>query len=210
MTQALARLGMSPGLPAVLDRVPPAKRGALALLIRDSGVPVAVLDRYETWAVALTLAAVGLKDLPVSAESGAEPILKQSFEQAGKPVEGLETAEEQLGYFDGLPEAAQRDFLVSVVDERGAIGSEFKTMIRAWSSGDVRAIAATFDDEFRTSEALAEALLHRRNAKWASTLAARMDRPGTVFVAVGAGHLAGAGSVEDLLSARGFKVTRVE
>ena len=36
------------------------------------------------------------------------------------------------------------------------------------------------------------------------------DSPGTVFVAVGAGHLAGAKSVQDYLTARGFTVDRVQ
>ena len=34
-----------------------------------------------------------------------------------------------------------------------------------------------------------------RNARWADWIAARMQTPGTVFVAVGAGHLAGKDSL---------------
>ena len=34
-----------------------------------------------------------------------------------------------------------------------------------------------------------------RNARWADWIAGRMQTPGTVFVAVGAGHLAGKDSV---------------
>ena len=36
-----------------------------------------------------------------------------------------------------------------------------------------------------------------------------MDRPGTVFVAVGSGHLAGKDSVQQWLAARGISATRV-
>jgi uncharacterized protein YbaP (TraB family) len=36
-----------------------------------------------------------------------------------------------------------------------------------------------------------------------------MAQPGTVFVAVGAGHLAGANSVQDYLTRAGFKIERI-
>jgi uncharacterized protein YbaP (TraB family) len=36
-----------------------------------------------------------------------------------------------------------------------------------------------------------------------------MERPGVVFVAVGAGHLTGKDSVQDLLARDGLKVERV-
>ena len=43
-----------------------------------------------------------------------------------------------------------------------------------------------------------------RNARWADWIAARMQTPGTVFVAVGAGHLAGQDSVLVRLAERGI------
>ena len=83
-------------------------------------------------------------------------------------------------------------------------------MIGAWGKGDTKAIAVTFDDELRLSPELTEVLLKRRNIAWADWIGKRMDMPGTVFVAVGAGHLAGEGSVDALLSAKGLKVARVQ
>ena len=48
-----------------------------------------------------------------------------------------------------------------------------------------------------------------RNANWAEWVDKRLDKPGTVFVAVGTGHLAGKDSVQQLLSKRGIKSERV-
>ena len=48
-----------------------------------------------------------------------------------------------------------------------------------------------------------------RNATWAEWIDKRLDRPGPVFVAVGTGHLAGKDSVQDQLTRRGIKATRV-
>ena len=52
-------------------------------------------------------------------------------------------------------------------------------------------------------------LLTARNANWAGWIENRLEQPGTVFIAVGAGHLAGKGSVQDQLKRRGLKVKRI-
>ena len=49
-----------------------------------------------------------------------------------------------------------------------------------------------------------------RNARWAQWIERRMQQPGTVFVAVGAAHLAGTGSVQDYLKARKLRAKRVK
>lgn len=54
-----------------------------------------------------------------------------------------------------------------------------------------------------------QALLVNRNRNWADWISKRMQQPGTVFVAVGAGHLAGSASLQAELGKRGFKVERV-
>jgi uncharacterized protein YbaP (TraB family) len=83
-------------------------------------------------------------------------------------------------------------------------------MFDAWSKGDVEAIARTFDRDLSGSPALAQALIKSRNANWSKWIEKRMTQPGQIMVAVGAGHLAGKGSVIDLLKKDGYKVTRLQ
>jgi uncharacterized protein YbaP (TraB family) len=206
----LVQLGVSPNLPPLLDRVPADKRAALQKAVDKSGVPLATLDKFETWAVALTLASSAMRDLNASAEYGAEKVLTARFAAAHKPVAGLETPTQQLGFFDSLPETAQRAFLLSIADDNTDPKAEFDKMIKAWSAGDVKQIALTFDDELKQSPQLSEALLKRRNANWTAWVQARMAKPGTVFMAVGAGHLAGPDSVEAMLAAKGIKAVRLQ
>lgn len=87
---------------------------------------------------------------------------------------------------------------------------EFDGMLRAWTSGNVKEIAKTFNSDLSDAAELRDALLVRRNANWARWVRGRLDKPGTVLVAVGAGHLAGDQSVVSLLQKDGFKVTRVQ
>jgi uncharacterized protein len=194
----------------VLGRVAPSKRAAFAAMVAKTGIPLATLDKFDTWAVAITISATMLQSMKLSAADGVERILSTRFRAAKKPVSGLETAREQFGYFDALPEAAQRTFLTSLVDEQATMDTEFAKMIGAWSRGDDKAIALSFDDELRLSPELTEVLLRKRNANWAAWVAKRLEKPGTLMIAVGAGHLAGPESVQARLRAKGFKVVRVQ
>jgi hypothetical protein len=208
--KTMMKLGISPGLPPLAERVPEAKRAALAAMVKESGVPAAVLDRLETWAAALALTGVMFKRLGLSGEAGVEKSLTASYKGKGKPISGLETTEQQLGFFDTLPEEAQRAFLVGILERPEDTRAEFDAMLNAWRSGDEAAIARTFDDEAKLSPQLRDVLLTRRNARWAEWIDGRLDRPGTVFLAVGAGHLAGRDSVQAMLEKRGIKAKRVQ
>lgn len=198
------------GLPPLAERVSPAKRKGLARMIAASGMPAAALDRMETWAAAMLLTAARLGALGLRGEAGIEEQLKARFAGDRRPIEAFETPAQQLGFFDALPEAEQRRFLASVVAAPSADLKGFRRMLAAWARGDEAAIAASFDTELKASPRLRDVLLVRRNAAWADAIAARMQRPGAVLVAVGAGHLAGAQSVQAMLRARGFRVKRVE
>ena len=82
-------------------------------------------------------------------------------------------------------------------------------MIDAWKQGDADRLAQLMNEEDDAPE-LMELLLYNRNRAWAEWIKARLNRPGTVFMAVGAGHLAGAGSVQQVLAAKGIASSRLQ
>jgi uncharacterized protein YbaP (TraB family) len=49
----------------------------------------------------------------------------------------------------------------------------------------------------------------QRNQTWAGKIIAMLQQPGTIFIAVGAGHLAGPDSVQAQLQSRGITVEQV-
>ena len=216
MAATFAGLAISPGLPPLADRLPADRRAKLDALLAKAGLKPGQLDMLETWAAAVTLGSAVYAGMGMTVENGVERQLTRAFKDNGKDkgknkrIDGLETTAQQLGYFDTLDEATQRELLTSIVDDSDKAAADFDQMITAWSRGDVKAIAETFDNELRRSPELAEVLLDRRNANWVGWLRERMDRPGTVVVAVGAGHLAGKGSVIERLEAAGLRVERVQ
>jgi uncharacterized protein YbaP (TraB family) len=206
----LARIGFSKGLPPIEQRVPAAKRKTLEAAIKKSGIPRAAFDQMETWAAAFMLLGNHFKDLGLKAGDGVESKLRESFAQQGKKIDQLETNAEQLGFFDTLPEKAQRALLEGSIEEPENTKKQFEQMLASWVKGDVAAIAKTFNRDLSGSPELMDALIQRRNANWSRWVEKRMARPGAVMMAVGAGHLAGKGSVIDRLQRQGYKVRRVQ
>ena len=83
-------------------------------------------------------------------------------------------------------------------------------MVDDWSRGDPDALAREMNKGLKDSPEVAKALLTDRNKQWAGWIAERMRTPGTVFIAVGAGHLAGANSVQEQLKAYKLDAVRVK
>ena len=209
MAQAVTRLGYSPALPPLSARVAPSRRGKLTSAVRDTGLAIAALDRMETWLAAIALGDATMTRLGLDPAAGADATLIARVKAAGHRAVGLETPEEQLGYFDTLPETDQRALLDATVDDVATARADTTRLLAAWQAGDTAAIAADFKDSLRATPRLAKVLLTDRNARWADWIVARLAQPGRVFVAVGAAHLAGTDSVQAKLAARGIKVERL-
>jgi uncharacterized protein YbaP (TraB family) len=210
LVAAMQSLAYSKGLPPLADRIDPAKRPLLEAAIAKSGIPRSYFDKMETWAAAFTLLGVQYREIGLGGENGPEQTLRDAFGAAGKPVGQLETNAEQLGFFDVLPEAAQRSLLEGAIENPKTATADFSQMLGGWAKGDVDAIAKTFNHDLADTPALREVLLDRRNANWSRWIEQRMAKPGVVFLAVGAGHLAGSDSVQSLLQRDGYRVRRIQ
>ena len=208
------RLGVRAGLPPFLLRFEARNRPAIAAAIVKSGIPGSRYDQMETWAATLTLVGLQAGSSGFKGADGVETILRKNFLRAGKPVDQLETNVDQLSMYDGLSEHAQRAMLTGMIGDPGArarsVRGQMDAMVGTWVHGDVEGIARSFNAELAQQPELRAALLTRRNARWASWIDQRMDQPGSVMVAVGAGHLAGDGSVLQALESQGYTVSRIQ
>jgi uncharacterized protein YbaP (TraB family) len=203
-------LGLKQGLPPIAQRIPPRKLARLRAAIAKSAVPEKFFDQMKTWLAAIQLLGVQLREMGLKGSSGPEEILRQQFLAAHKPIGQLETPVEQFGYFDRLSEKAQRELLEGSIEPNGAASKSFDAMLRPWSNGDIPGIALAFRHELNGSPEIRRALLDDRNAHWSKWIEQRLAQPGTIIVAVGAGHLAGDSSVVAKLKADGFQVKRLQ
>ena len=178
---------------------------ALAFL----GAPPTALEALKPFAASMAMAAIGMQKVGKTGEQGAEAVITAAAKKSAKPVDQLETIEFQLALFDKLPEAEQirmLEYTAATIKDMDAV---FARMTKAWNSGDADGLAAMMNEMQSQSPAMYDLMLAGRNRTWAGWIENRLKEPGTVFVAVGAGHLAGKDSVQDYLAKGGIKTARV-
>ena len=199
-------MGRSPNLSPLESRVPAADQAELKRIADDGGADLRGLSSYESWAAAMLLSAAAQQSLHVSADHGVEPVLIAAFSDAGKPIGGLETVARQFGAFDTLPEVSQRRLLAQTVAEADGMKALYERILHAWLKGDLDAIAREDRGE-QPDAAVEQAVMVVRNRDWTAAIAQLKGRP---FIAVGTRHLTGRDNLIGLLTARGYKVTRVQ
>ena len=124
------------------------------------------------------------------------------------PIEGLETMEYQLSIFDSIPYRAQADMLMASLneDQDEATGT-IDTLIHYYKQQDLAKLDELINAD-GTTATYREILLDNRNRNWIPVMQSLMTKQ-AMFIAVGAGHLAGDVGVLQLLRNEGFKVTPV-
>ncbi len=205
-----AKLAISPNQPEIEKRIKPSLRDDLDAVIDKSNIPEFALNRMESWAAALSLASAQTNALGLDSSEGVEKKLVAQFGELKKPVEGLESIEQQLGYFDTLPESQQREMLTSVVEEAADTKGSFEKLFNAWISGDTDGIVELSKGGILEDPKTREKLLVARNKDWTEQLDKKMQGPGLSFVAVGAAHLVGPDAVQTMLEARGYKIEKIQ
>jgi uncharacterized protein len=189
--------------------IDPGLRAAYETRVKGLGLPVSAFDPFEPWYVAIALATLPLQGDGISASRGVEPTLLIRARQKGLILCALETPEFQLGLFDSLPMATQQRYLSEVVQDLDQMPVQLRAMISAWQAGDAERLAELMNQDASEPE-LVRVLLTERNKTWSEWIASRLEQPGTVFVAVGAGHLAGEASVQHYLAQRGISAARMQ
>ena len=170
-------------------------------------VPPAAFDQFEPWYAGMMMSMLPLLQQGYSPDAGVEKVL---LTKAGeKDQQALETIEFQISVFDELPQESQIGFLIDATNGIDEIKPMLDKMVAEWVEGDADALAKLMNEGL-TDPAVAVSLLYMRNRNWADWIDTRLDIPGTVFIAVGAGHLAGDKSVQDYLAEREIETIRVQ
>ncbi|MEQ7872452.1 TraB/GumN family protein [Sphingomonas sp. ASV193] len=191
------------------SKLSPEGRKLLAERFKAEGLPPQMYERLKPFYAAIVLAGFDMKRLGLDASTGVEHVLTEEAKREGKSIGSVETLDFQMSLFDALPEAEQVRLLESALKDDKDSKAELAQLVKDWGAGRADKVAKEESETERESAALYKMLLVDRNRRWADWIADRMKQPGTVFMAVGAGHLAGPDSVQHFLAAKGIVARRM-
>jgi len=168
-------------------------------------------EPLRPWLVGLSLAAIQIQAMGGDPNAGVERILSAEAVEAGKTIGYFETDEQQIKFLSGLSPETEVFFLEDGLRQMAENPDQVTSLLNAWRAGDVptmsEIVMSGYDDR-KESDEIMEAILTRRNFDWASQIEDLMRGSGTIFIAVGAAHLVGKGSVQVYLSQKGITAVR--
>jgi hypothetical protein len=212
MMSLVEQLGRLPKSQTLSAQLSPDQSLALGAVAARLGLSRPALDTMQPWYAAVVISDAAIRAAGYGSEAGVDTQLRQDATGANKQLRFLETVEQQLSALATLPADVQLAYLGLTLDEADNVKPLLARMVEAWRSGDVDTLArALIAEDMARLPALEEALLTRRNAGWASRIAELIENePGTFFIAVGAAHLIGDGSVQTELVAHGHVAERLQ
>lgn len=179
--------------------------------LKEYGLTADRFSMFRPWFVAITITALGLKDLGISEEYGIDRYFYQKAE-GNKDIQGLETPRFQIELFAGMSEEEQLLMLEYSFEEIENLEESFDKMLNSWRTGDVdeleEILLKTRREEPRL-ERLFRVLFDDRNFSMSDSLEVYLGQGRPFFAVIGAGHLVGEVGIIEILKDRGYSLEQL-
>lgn len=211
MSTLVAELGFnSPGV-TLTSTLGTERAARFAEIAGRYQLPMSAFEQMKPWLAMITLSVSVMQAEGFDAASGAEETVLARASVEGDRVAHLESAEYQIRALARLDEAEILADFDASLDDFENFDDYAKSVLDAWTKGDIETLEAETFGEMRVKAPDAfRILIEERNANWTREIEAMMAGDEDYFIAVGAGHLIGEGSVVELLEEEGFEVRRVQ
>lgn len=176
------------------------------------GLPLAMYSKFKPGIVAMVLTLEEYKNAGYDPELGVDKHFLDRARAAGKPIEPLETVEDQLDIFLQVSDTLDDLMIDEMMDQLDRLDAIFKEMVALWQAGDAEGMDAFMAEQTGDEPemvALYRRLLDDRNVAMADKLDAYLKGDRDVFVAVGAGHFGGGMGLIKLMEDKGWDVQQV-
>ncbi len=124
------------------------------------------------------------------------------------PLIGMETIEEQLGFFDQVPADKMAEMVLESVRDYEKEAKNTEKLMEFYSKEKVDKLMPLLNKQSPEIMEFADLFLFDRNRAWAPKIELEM-KDKSCFVAVGAGHLFGEDGLIDLLEKKGYTLTAI-
>jgi uncharacterized protein YbaP (TraB family) len=176
--------------------------------LADYGMPEPAIRKFKPWVV------IAILSMPKSGGGLIlDMVLYQRATSQGKPASGLESAEEQLAVFEGLPTRDQIELLEMTLEQLPSQTQVFGQLIEAYTADDLNRIAtiANLDHGQARIESARNFMVRLnddRNRRMVQRIIPYLEK-GNSFIAVGALHLAGPRGLLSLIRQNGYSAESV-
>lgn len=124
------------------------------------------------------------------------------------PLIGLETLEEQLGFFDVIPQESMTQMILESIEDYDKEQKGTRKMMKIYSEQKVNKLIPMIKKQSPEFLEFGDIFLYNRNKAWVPKIIEEM-KDKKCFIAVGAAHLFGEGGLIDLLEKEGLTLTAV-
>lgn len=209
------------------ERVKPENRATLDEVAAYIDLPLTAIDAMPTWLVPFTVffktIESAARDGEYGKQFGVETILQAQFAEMDKPISSIEDSDAVLKSLAGLPDADQLALVDAMLEEWRADKDDKATPDKAlpaappidpsediaWAKGDIEKLSVGLTKE-ELGAGFYDILITKRNIAWANWLDRRMQHPGKILLAVGAGHFVGDDALLKYLADKGYVAERIQ
>ncbi|ACM20447.1 GumN family protein [Geotalea daltonii FRC-32] len=182
--------------------------GQLSSFCETNGIPIKAFSQFKPAMIMLTLTVIELKKLGAT-EQGVDQFFHSLASRDKKPVEGLETVEEQIDYIATMADGNEDDFVLHSLKDMKTMDEQFSNLAAAWRKGDGRKLDELMVNDLKSRQPqLYKRLITDRNRNWFPLIDAYLKTPRTEFILVGVGHLVGPDGIVEALKKKGYKVEK--
>jgi len=136
---------------------------------------------------------------PASYEMSLESIARKNDVK----IEGLETVEQQIGFFDLLTMDEQVEMVMAALRNLDNASQETEKLISYYLAQNIDSLAILISDSEMGTSSFEEQFLTNRNTNWVPKIKNYIKK-NNCFIAVGAGHLGGEKGIIQLLRDEGY------
>jgi len=211
MAKVVAELGVNPPGVTLSSTLGPDRAAHFSEIAARYGLPMSNFEQLKPWLAMVALSVAVMQKEGFEADSGAEETVLARAAKEGDTVDHLESAEYQVRALASLDEEEILADFDTSIDQYDDFDAYAERVLTAWTTGDVATLEQeTLADMRVKAPDSFRILITDRNSNWAGEIEKMMAGDQDYFIAVGAGHLIGEGSVVDLLATKGYKVERVQ
>lgn len=176
--------------------------------LANTGITPSVFDVFKPWLAGLTISVTELQRQGFDIQAGLDKHFLQEAKASNKKIQELESVDFQINLLSGFSDELQDKLLLQSLLEIQDIQNEAAKMIEAWLTGDAQKMNEVVTAELGEHPDLKpvyDKLYAERNVNMEKKIEEYIDKGGSFFVVVGAGHLVGKEGLVQLLQDKGYK-----